>query len=1313
MKFKWLNKILSCVLAVSLLPAAPVYAIGTDSDAAVRTSPLAKYFDESRLNPDYVLWLENGKQGVMPPMQDFSYLAKSYARLSAMQNALLPKEYDLRDYGLVEPVPNQGDLGICWAITANSAAAGTLMEQFPQTALSSIHTAWFTYNGPEEEEANWGDEDAFNNGGNDGKAVGTMAAWKGPVSNDRAPLNPDNQAIPDKNLRYEADYHLQDAYYMINGIYFDSNQDRVVANDITKQIVMEAGAVTIQFCSSNDSGAYNPETCAWYNSEENVADHAVLIAGWDDDYPKENFLEGNQPEHDGAWLIRNSWDTDWGDDGYFWLSYEDKTLRSGAAYLLEEADNYEKNYQYDTTGWSFSVATNQEEPTKTKAANIFTAESDEMLEAVSFYTTDANTNYTVSVYTGVGEGQPETGMAYQAVQSGMEPYAGYHTIELDTPIPLKSGEKFSIVVELENPTYESPLAIEWCPMQSEDFVPQYLGNGGESYVFSGNAWEDVAGALGGYYITNVCIKGFTNPLPESKTAVPTVRFSEMEGPLADGTNVELTAGDADAIYYSIDGGEYQQYRAPLEMVFSTEEEHIVSAYAVVDDKQGNTVEKTYTKATAQLTDLAVKSDEGIQHFETDPAKLQADGQTIYLPITADSVQIMAQTQSSVKLDGVALPLNEWSNEISLIPGQTRDVIVEAQGIGKNTTVYRFKIYRSMLDFNYAAETIQFDGDKYTVEDANGNEIRNGDSITHLISDQEKTQVTVKPKDGGQSFPDYITMRPALTGIGVDYVKEQTDTNFSDAYAYSENADMSDKVQCQDGAFIPVEPGKDLYIQRQATDTQFAGTIFHLEVPERPATPTVEAAEITETSVTLKEVEGAMYSYGNGEWQESPVFTGLESGKEYRFKAYIPASGTGFCSEIGTADITTTNSAVNPSDYSFTVNYVDGAGNPIPGGGTVTFDKAGPYSREDIPLPYGYMAVIPAHPGEDWLYPTALEFIDGAWKVTNPVVEIMVEPMAAVNIIFKTPDGKVLEDFGYTKYYDSEGGGIETVTAPEGYEFINGNTYAVEITRAADGKLIADPAEVEFVVKVIDSGEPSEPEGPSKPSEPETPPLPDTETPFIKDENGKNGWEVINEEIGKAEDGGTITVDMNGATVVPGNVFDMLRGKDVTAVFDMGGGITWSVNGKDVTFGNTSDIDFSVKSDTENIPVDVINNITGERYSIQISLAHNGEFGFTAVLSINLGSGNAGQKAALYYYNGGALELMCESEISADGTARLTFSHASDYLIVIGEGKTDESDTSDTTSGGNDGNPSTGVATSLIPLAIAAAFIVAAAKRKMK
>ncbi|MBS4915955.1 MAG: hypothetical protein KHZ93_00020 [Clostridiales bacterium] len=157
--------------------------------------------------------------------------------------------------------------------------------------------------------------------------------------------------------------------------------------------------------------------------------------------------------------------------------------------------------------------------------------------------------------------------------------------------------------------------------------------------------------------------------------------------------------------------------------------------------------------------------------------------------------------------------------------------------------------------------------------------------------------------------------------------------------------------------------------------------------------------------------------------------------------------------------------VNPSDYFFEVKYIDQDGNHV-GGGIITFDKTGPYSREGIDVPDGYVEVIPAHPGEDWLYPTALEFIDGQWIVTNPMVEVMVEKMAAVDIIFKDADGNILEDLSYTRFYASEGGGIETVTVPEGYEFVGENTYAVEITRDAHGHLVADPTQVTFVVKVV-------------------------------------------------------------------------------------------------------------------------------------------------------------------------------------------------------------------------------------------------------
>lgn len=173
-------------------------------------------------------------------------------------------------------------------------------------------------------------------------------------------------------------------------------------------------------------------------------------------------------------------------------------------------------------------------------------------------------------------------------------------------------------------------------------------------------------------------------------------------------------------------------------------------------------------------------------------------------------------------------------------------------------------------------------------------------------------------------------------------------------------------------------------------------------------------------------------------------------------------------------------------------------------------------------------------------------------------------------------------------------------------------------------------------------------------------------PFIKGDNGKEGWDVIREETIHTEDGGTVVVDMNGTVIVPGYVLDDIKGRDITITFDMGGKILWSVNGQSITSDKIQDIDFSVKTNTDTIPMEVINNVTGELYSIQLSLAHNGKFDFTAVLSINMDEKNAGLYANLFYYNETEkeMEFICADEIGEDGTAELAFTHASSYAIVI-------------------------------------------------
>ncbi len=179
---------------------------------------------------------------------------------------------------------------------------------------------------------------------------------------------------------------------------------------------------------------------------------------------------------------------------------------------------------------------------------------------------------------------------------------------------------------------------------------------------------------------------------------------------------------------------------------------------------------------------------------------------------------------------------------------------------------------------------------------------------------------------------------------------------------------------------------------------------------------------------------------------------------------------------------------------------------------------------------------------------------------------------------------------------------------------------------------------------------------------------DSIKPYIKDDSGKEGWDVIKPQLKEAKSGDTVTVVMNGTTVVPKDVIDSIKGKDTTLVLDIGNGLSWKIYGKDITDA-AGDIDFDVTvgADAEkSIPVDVINNVTGERYSMNLSLAYDGEFGFTATLTINMESKNAGLYANLFYYNEqtGELEFVSAGQIDADGNAELEFTHASDYTIVV-------------------------------------------------
>jgi len=163
-------------------------------------------------------------------------------------------------------------------------------------------------------------------------------------------------------------------------------------------------------------------------------------------------------------------------------------------------------------------------------------------------------------------------------------------------------------------------------------------------------------------------------------------------------------------------------------------------------------------------------------------------------------------------------------------------------------------------------------------------------------------------------------------------------------------------------------------------------------------------------------------------------------------------------------------------------------------------------------------------------------------------------------------------------------------------------------------------------------------------------------------------EETTEAIADAQPGETVTVDLSGGdTTLDKEVFETLAGRDVTLVIDLGDDVSWTVKGSDVPEdADFTDIDMGVTMNSDGIPVDVVNAITGERSSVQITLAHNGAFGFTMTLTAPLGKENAGYWANLYHYDEDAEALNFETaaEIDADGSVTIPFSHASQYAIVI-------------------------------------------------
>lgn len=246
----------------------------------------------------------------------------------------------------------------------------------------------------------------------------------------------------------------------------------------------------------------------------------------------------------------------------------------------------------------------------------------------------------------------------------------------------------------------------------------------------------------------------------------------------------------------------------------------------------------------------------------------------------------------------------------------------------------------------------------------------------------------------------------------------------------------------------------------------------------------------------------------------------------------------------------------------------------------------------------------------------------------------------------------------------------SLTFPESLEGYNTITWVGDHPQPGDSFTVNDsitfygfPGEPSD--RPVKPTEPTDPSEPDKPTD-DNPSVPnDPETPGNTQELPEEKLNTIVEQI-KEMESGALTITMDGATVVPAKILETAKDKDVTLNLDMGG-YTWTINGTDISAANLQDINMQVILDTKNIQSSTIRALAGDNPTRQLSLAHEGDFGFKATLTVNMGTEYAGRYGNLYYHDSaGKLVFIDAGTIAPNGNVSLEFSHASDYVIVMSD-----------------------------------------------
>lgn len=426
-------------------------------------------------------------EGVQPGQQGNGYAPSGYSvphadsSVKRYQASSFPASYDLRSQNKVTSVKNQGSNGDCWAYAAMGSLESTLMpsenDDFSESDLQN----------------NSGFDLGPNGGGNDQMTTAYLARWSGPL----------NQGTTSGVRK-----HVQNVDWLPgrNG-YSDTT-----ANNAIKQAILNGTTVSTPLYYNGSY--YNSSQHSYYYNGGTGSNHEIDVVGWDDNYAASHFAgaAGGTPAHNGAFLCRNNWGTNWGDNGYFYVSYDDTEFAKNGSAAYDDAEstgNYSEIYQYDPLGFTASIPSDSGIQWM---ANVFTANDNNALSAVSFYTLAPSVSYRVYVipqYTGSLSTDTR-----QLASSGTMAAAGYHTVKFDSRIALQKGNAFA--VEVEFTTSGVGVALE-APYNG--YSSQATASAGQSFIsFDGSGWMDTTKAFSSISNVNVCLKAFTTAAVSSSQA---------------------------------------------------------------------------------------------------------------------------------------------------------------------------------------------------------------------------------------------------------------------------------------------------------------------------------------------------------------------------------------------------------------------------------------------------------------------------------------------------------------------------------------------------------------------------------------------------------------------------------------------------------------------------------------------------------------------------------------------------------------------------------------------------------------------------